>query len=128
MYHLLIQSHFMKKTNKSTQNENRSEQIAKIERCREKELKSLYKKIREEKIAFTISFFENQGKQITREEAITLLKEIEGSVVFKEHQKEVQPLIEKNVHLETKLESLQSLIEEKKVALRNIEDEIKKNK
>jgi hypothetical protein len=117
----------MKKPSKSKHKNDREKQIAKIERGRKTELKALDKKMLEEKVAFTINFFKDQGKIITRNEAIQIMKQLEDLPPFKEYQAEIQPLIKQNVAFEKEIKSLESLIEEQKAELRNIEDKIRKN-
>jgi predicted nucleic acid-binding Zn-ribbon protein len=79
-----------------------------------------------EKVSYTINFFKDQGKMITRDEAISIIKHMESLPAYKQYKSEIQPLIIKEVSLEKELESLQSAIDEERTKLLDIEKEISK--
>ncbi len=68
----------MKKQKKSSLNKETEKKIAEIEKNRKKFLSIVNKKNLEEKISYTINFFRELGKIITRDDAIDLIKQVEN--------------------------------------------------
>lgn len=118
----------MKKQKKYSRGKENEKKIAEIKKDRKKAISAINKKYLEEKILFTVNFFKELGRVITRDEAIDLMKQMENLPAYKEYQAEIQPLIKNQVYLEKELESVQSMIDEETAKLRDLEKVINKLK